>query len=287
MAETIMKIKVSHENTYSYNSPVFLESHIIRLYPRNNPNLIIKKGGIKILPEPQCITNYIDTEGNSVTQVWFNNLTTFLTINSNFEVETLDSNPFDFCTDPLGLGFPFEYDSNTKKSLEHYLEKTPILDQDFLRFIDSIEKGCNQNVITFLIHLTQALNEKLTYKIREEGESYLPEYTFKQQIGTCRDFTVLFIEICRQKGLASRFVSGYKYNEEPEEKYYLHSWAEVYVPGGGWRGFDPTAGIAVDENYIPLAASYNPQNTTPILGHTRGNNIKTSFETGIDLRSQK
>ena len=94
---------------------------------------------------------------------------------------------------------------------------------------------------------------------------------------------MLFIEICRQKGLAARFVSGYKYNKNSREKYYLHAWAEVYIPGGGWRGFDPTAGIAVDEHYIPLAASYNPNNTTPILGHTRGNNIKANFETNIKI----
>ena len=163
-----MKIKIVHENTYSYNSPVFLEPHIIKLYPRSNPNLLIKKGEIKILPKPSCITNFIDEEGNSTTQAWFKKPTTVLNINSSFQVETFCLNPFDFCTHPLDLTFPFEYEAHFKKTIGHYLEKIEITDQSLFKFIDLIEKDSNKNVINFFMNLTKSLKENLTYRVREE-----------------------------------------------------------------------------------------------------------------------
>jgi len=278
-----MKIKVSHENIYEYDSPVFLESHIIKLHPRNEPSQLIKVFNIKIEPNPVCITKYLDVEGNFVIQTWFNDLTDYLKVETNFEIETSRENPFDFYTDPIDLQFPFEYQQNLTETIQPYIKKQLIHDISLKNFINGLEKDSKGNIFDFLILLNQQINEFFKYKIREEGEPYSAEKTFSLKEGSCRDFAMFFIEVCRQKGIAARFMSGYRHSKENKGAHYLHAWVEVYIPGGGWRGFDPTEGIAIDKNYIALAASYDSQNTLPIVGTTRSKNAKSSFTSKIFL----
>jgi len=276
-----MKIKVSHQNIYEYDSQVFLESHTIRLCPRNEPSQMINSFEIEIEPKPVCQTQYLDTEGNIIIQAWFSELTNSLKITTNFEVETHRANPFDFYTDPIDLKFPFKYQSS--EALHPYLKKQTLKAASLKDFIDDLEQKSNGNIFTFLTFLNQQINQLCKYKIREDGAPYSPDKTFSIKEGSCRDVAVLFIEVCRQKGIAARFVSGYRYSETNQEDYHLHAWAEAFIPGGGWRGFDPTEGIAIDENYITLVASFAPQNTLPIAGTTRSKNAASTFISKITL----
>jgi transglutaminase-like putative cysteine protease len=269
-----MKIKIKHKNIYKYDKTIFLESHKIQLYPRVNQNLSVKSGSIKIFPTPICRAKNIDFEGNLVENVWFEGLTDELRVDSEFELESLEFNPFGFFTEPINFEFP-------QKALANSIKNS-----DLKRFADEIERKTDKNVVRFLTILSQEIYEKFRYEVREEGEALSADETFARKSGACRDFSVLFMEICKLKGLQSRFVSGYKVNDKPEkadEKNHLHAWAEVYVEGGGWRGFDPTMGLLVDNKYIPLTASFEPKNTCPIIGTTRGDARILRFESKIEL----
>jgi transglutaminase-like putative cysteine protease len=109
--------------------------------------------------------------------------------------------------------------------------------------------------------------------VREEGEAKRADETFRSKEGSCRDLAVLFIDACRAQGIASRFVSGYHESTVHQQKLYMHAWGEVYLPGGGWRGFDPTLGMAVTEAHIPVAAAVDPRDAAPVAGTFRGTGV--------------
>ncbi len=114
--------------------------------------------------------------------------------------------------------------------------------------------------------LVQRLYKECSYTMREEGMPWEAGVTWRRKQGSCRDLTVLFMEVCRAMGLAARFVSGYEVGDEETSQWELHAWAEVYLPGAGWRGYDPTHGLAVGDRHIALAANPLPQYCAPVKG---------------------
>ncbi len=138
----------------------------------------------------------------------------------------------------------------------------------------------------FLTRLTQLIPEKCVYQQRLEGMPYPAAVTLSKQTGTCRDFTVLFMAVCRAVGLAARFVSGYQEGDLENTSHDLHAWAEVYVPGGGWRGFDPTLGLAVSNRHVAIAAAANPKDAAPVSGTLQsGQQAETTLESNIKLEA--
>ncbi len=114
--------------------------------------------------------------------------------------------------------------------------------------------------------------------VREEGLPKRPSETLASQEGACRDLTVLYLDLCRWQGLAARFVSGYWRGGKASERRYLHAWAEVYLPGAGWRGFDPSSGLAVGDDHIAVAASPDPDGAAPVFGTYGGGDIQAALE---------
>ncbi|MGL5035547.1 MAG: transglutaminase-like domain-containing protein, partial [Microcystaceae cyanobacterium] len=147
-----------------------------------------------------------------------------------------------------------------------------------------IALNCQQNPLTFLGTLTQRLYEDCDYTLREHGQPWEAGITWGQKQGSCRDLTVLFMEVCRTVGLAARFVSGYQEGDQSTEDWELHAWAEVYLPGGGWRGYDPTHGLAVSDRHIALVASPIPAYCAPIAGEITP--VRPIWETGQPPSSQ-
>ncbi len=139
--------------------------------------------------------------------------------------------------------------------------------------------------IAFLSALTRLLYERLTVEVRHEGGPQTPDDTARRGIGACRDIAVLFNECCRSQGLAARFVSGYHEGDPDVPENHLHAWSEVYLPGGGWRGFDPTHGLAASEGYVALAASAHPEGAAAVQGSFRGTGAHAQMQTSLSVKT--
>ena len=135
----------------------------------------------------------------------------------------------------------------------------------------------------FLSHLTRQINSDFDVIIRQLGPPYDPEMTFKLKKGSCRDLAWMQIHMLRHIGIASRFVSGYLYLPTDESEFELHAWVEVFLPGAGWFGLDPSQGMIVDYTYIPVVASAHFENTMPVTGNFRGTDTTSDMTSMIQL----
>lgn len=262
-----MRYSIHHQTQYTYNQPVFLKPHIIRLHPRSNGWQKVLDFSLEIIPNPIGQTDNIEINDNQITQVWFKQPTEKLIINIKAEVETLMKNPFGYLLEPWALNLPIDYPSSLLSNLQPYLQfyhknSAP----NVVELAQEILHDVQGNTLTFLSKLNQTIYENCQYIIRETGEPWQPGMTWNKRQGSCRDTALLFVEACRVVGLGARFVSGYQEGDRHQKQRDLHAWAEVYLPGGGWRGYDPTLGIAVAEGHIALAASPFSRGATPVTG---------------------
>jgi transglutaminase-like putative cysteine protease len=138
--------------------------------------------------------------------------------------------------------------------------------------------SCGGGVLSFLSALNRRIYRTCQHMIRETGAALPPGITWRQQAGSCRDLTVLFVEACRAVGLAARFVSGYQEGDLTRNDRHLHAWAEVYLPGAGWRGYDPTQDLAVGDRHVALVACAQPKYASPISGSFRGSGASSQME---------
>lgn len=262
-----MRYHVHHETRYSFDAPVFLEPHAIRLRPRDGAGQRVARYGITIEPTPTVIAETLDLYGNVVTQSWFEGLTPSLAIDVDFEVETLRSNPFDFLLlTPATRPLPWPADKAIPPAyLAREAGMTANVDALAAEHIAAAE-----GVMGFLMSITKSLGESFTVDIREDGEPHPAERTLLARHGSCRDIAVLMVDTCRAAGIPARFVSGYQEGDPVQEHRDLHAWTEAYVPGAGWRGFDPTLGLAVVDRHIAVAAAPEPPEAAPVTGIFRG-----------------
>lgn len=265
-----MRIAVRHTTAYRYSEPVFLEPHVIRLRPRADGSQRVDRFDLTVTPTPAGRSEYLDADGNVVTDVWFRELTDTLTIDASLEVDTLRENPFDFLLpDPQALSLPMFYPDALRPVLVPYARVARVGDsvEEFAR---SVCQDAGWQMLPFLSALTGRLYNRTRHVIRDEGMPHEAALTLSTGEGSCRDLAVLFCAACRAFGIAARFVSGYELGAANQEHAYMHAWAEVYLPGGGWRGFDPARGLAVGTGHVPVAASTNPALAAPITGTYRG-----------------
>ncbi len=261
-----MIYSISHQIEYNYNQPVVLQPHLLRLRPRCDGWQKLHEFSLIVTPEPQSITDIIDLDGNSCIQLRFNRATEKLGLNITSKVETYKTNPFDYFLESWALKLPLDYPSSLLSQLKPYLQPYNMtLDPVAVQLAQEIADEVQDDTGFFVTKLTQCIYENCEYLIRETGEPWPPGMTWNKKQGSCRDFVVLFMEVCRAAGLATRFVSGYEKGDPDAEKH-LHAWAEIYIPGGGWRGFDPTHGLAVANTHIAVAASALPNYTAPFPG---------------------
>ncbi len=267
-----MKLRINHQLLYQYSSVVSLQAHRLYLLPRLGPYLKINKSVFTIFPKPSSIAENLDVEGNSQYVLFFDKSPTDqLTINTEIEVENLLENPFKFVIYPFdSQRIPFSYTPQVQQLVQPYLVKTGITD-NIRQFANQVANEVNWETHRFFTHLNTVIH-RFGYQIREEGEPFLPEMVLVNKMGSCRDYVNLYMAVCRSLGIAARFVSGY-FCGSGNEPQYLHAWAEVYVPGAGWRGYDPTQNSMAADRHIPLAASAIPQRVTPVFGTFRGSAI--------------
>lgn len=265
-----MLYNIIHRTIYTYNQPVWLQPHLIRLQARNDAWQQLHSCSWIIDPIPATVSQMIDLDGNNLMKIWFNEATEKLELKFITQIETKKTNPFDYLVEPWAVKLPIDYPSSLFTQLHPYLQPYgKFLDPLILELAQEIDLEVNGNTITFLSHLNQKLYENCDYIVRETGEPWPAGVTWRRKVGSCRDFAILFMEVCRAVGLATRFVSGYQEGDVEQDNRDLHAWAEVYLPGGGWRGYDPTHGLAVSDRHVALAASPLPCYAAPVTGHIK------------------
>ena len=264
-----MRIHVQHATEYRYDSPVFLEPHTFRLRPRDDGAQRLLSYRLDISPAPAGRTDCLDQDGNVAVAAWFDRELTGWRVESEFEVETLRGNPFDYVASAGMLSLAPEYPEEIARSLAPYRQSAPPADA-VGEFAASAAAAAAGRTLEFLGVLNRRLFEGFRHEVRDAGPPRPPEVTLGLQAGTCRDLAVLFAAAARAVGIPTRFVSGYEAGAAEQENPYLHAWAEVYLQGGGWRGYDPSAGLAASTRHVAVAAAAVPALAAPIAGTIRG-----------------
>jgi transglutaminase-like putative cysteine protease len=260
-----MRISVVHSTVYRYQKPVHPEPHTFRLRPRDDAAQRLVRFALEISPSPAGRNECLDQDGNVVTEAWFNGPLTELAVRSSFEVETRRENPFDYLPHVPAAAYPEPLRSALAPYLEAENPAGPVSG-----FAAAIAAAEGRGTLPFLTALNQHMFETFRHVTRDDGPAYPPEITLSAGEGTCRDLAVLFCSACRTMGIAARFVSGYEREAALQERADMHAWAEVYLPGGGWRGYDPSQGLAVATSHVAVAAAADPRLAAPISGLYRG-----------------
>ena len=271
-----IRVALNHVTSYRYDRAVRLTPHVIRLRPAVHTRTPIEAYSLRIRPENHFINWQQDPFGNYLARVVFPEPSDELYLEVDVVANMTVINPFDFFIEDYAKSFPFKYQTQLRKELGPYFE---IVDdgprlRDWLADVDRNQR----KTIDFLVELNQNLQRHVAYDIRLEPGVQSCEQTLERAIGSCRDSAWLLVQVLRHLGLAARFVSGYLVQltadvksldgpSGPEEDFTdLHAWAEVYVPGAGWVGLDPTSGLFAGEGHIPLACSPEPMRAAPITG---------------------
>ena len=269
-------VALNHRTIYRYDRRISLSPQIVRLRPAPHCRTPILSYSLNIKPKNYFLNWQQDPFSNYLGRLVFQEKTRELLVEVDLVAEMIIINPFDFFLEPSAEIYPFTYDPEVQNELAPYLittEKGQLL-QKFLTLIDLTPK----KTIDFLVELNQLLSNRISYLIRMEQNIQKCEDTLRLSSGSCRDSAWLLVNVLRHLGLAARFVSGYLIQLTSDVKSLdgpsgpkndftdLHAWTEVYLPGAGWVGLDPTSGLFAGEGHIPLACSPEPQNAAPITG---------------------
>jgi len=286
-----IRVAINHKTEYRFDRPVRVTPHIVRLRPAPHTRTPIEAYSLKVLPENHFINWQQDPFGNYLARLVFPDPVRSLSFEVDVVAEIVTINPFDFFVEEYAQHYPFEYTPHLRKELSPYLEITesgPRLQ----KWLSGVDRS-RQEVNNFLVDLNKRLERDIDYTIRMEPGIQTCEKTLEMALGSCRDTGWLLVQILRHLGLAARFVSGYLLQLTTDEKPLegpagtdhdftdLHAWAEVYIPGAGWLGLDPTSGLFAGEGHIPLACTPHPVSAAPITGTTEECEVEFSFHNHV------
>lgn len=271
-----MKIAVDHVTEYRYADAVGFGEHSLYLRPRESQTIHVESFELRCQPEGKvrwvrdCFNNIVAVVSFGAAQ------SSVLSFHCRMAFDVAEENPFDFILESRASEFPFSYDAREKSALRPYLESEEAERWRLLEWArESLgDLSKRRETISFLTDLNLAIHRRIQYERRDEEGTQTPNETLERGRGSCRDLAELFVATSRQLGLAARFVSGYLY--EPAQPGgagtfnvaagSMHAWAEVYLPGAGWRGFDPTNGLLTDHHFLPAAVANRPDWVNPIQG---------------------
>ncbi|HUL65519.1 MAG TPA: transglutaminase family protein [Burkholderiaceae bacterium] len=279
-------VALNHVTHYKYDRRVGLSPHVVRLRPASHCRTRVLSYSLRVEPEKHFINWQLDPFSNYLARLVFPEKTTELTVTVDLVAEMAVYNPFDFFLEPAAETLPFEYETGLRHDLQPYLARDPLTPR-WQAFLESIDRR-RARTIDFLVGLNQRLQREVRYLIRMEPGVQTPEETLANAAGSCRDTGWLLAQTLRHLGLATRFVSGYLIQLKPDVKALdgpsgtesdftdLHAWCEVYLPGAGWIGLDPTSGLLAGEGHIPLACTPEPSTAAPVSGSVDKSEVEFS-----------
>lgn len=269
-----MRVSVDHLTQYHYDRPVSFGEHALYLRPRESQTLRVSSFSLESLPTGKlrwvrdCFNNVVAVVNLGLEP------SAVLSFHCKMAFDLAEENPFDFILDTRAIAFPFAYDHKETQALEPYFRRGEATDGPVDAWVRETVGAAAGETVALLTSLNQAIFERFRYERRDEEGVQTPTETLDRGCGSCRDMAQLFIAGTRSLGLASRFASGYLYEPPSDEKHEsanraagsMHAWAEVYLPGAGWRGFDPTNGILTDHHFVTAAVANRPEWVNPIQG---------------------
>jgi uncharacterized protein (DUF2126 family)/transglutaminase-like putative cysteine protease len=271
-----IQVALNHVTHYRYDRRVALSPQVVRLRPAPHSRTPILNYSLKVTPAEHFINWQQDPQGNYLARLIFPEKTRELRVEVDLVAQMAVINPFDFFPEPYAEKFPFAYEAGQRDELLPYLTTLPPTPK-VSQFLATIPRDPMASV-DFLVDINQRVQRVVGYVIRLEPGVQSPEQTLTLGSGSCRDSAWLLVQVLRQLGLAARFVSGYLIQLVPDVKSLdgpsgtdvdftdLHAWCEVYLPGAGWVGLDPTSGLFAGEGHIPVACSPQPSSASPITG---------------------
>ena len=287
-----LHVSLTHKTSYRYNRAISLGPQTIRLRPAPHARTPILSYSLKIEPAGHFLNWLQDPQGNFLARVVFPEKVTHFDVTVDLVADMATINPFDFFLEPEAETWPFAYDHVLDAELLPF--RTPLPPGSLLNGLLAGISRESQRTVPMLIALNAALRDRVDYIVRMEAGVWNPEETLAEGRGSCRDSAWLFVQVARHLGLAARFVSGYLIQLKPDPDTQgsgpqgasadftdLHAWAEVYLPGAGWVGFDVTSGLLTGEGHIPLAASPEPASAAPISGLAEPAETEFGFEMGV------
>jgi uncharacterized protein (DUF2126 family)/transglutaminase-like putative cysteine protease len=269
-------VALNHVTHYRYDRLVNLSPQTVRLRPAPHCRTRILAYSLRVEPEEHFVNWQQDPESNYLARLTFPEKTRELRLTVDLVAEMAVLNPFDFFLEPYAQQFPFAYEEGEQRELAPYLARLPST-RRFAGYLESILRK-SRKVVDFLVDLNMRLSRDIRYLIRMQPGVQAPEETLEKASGSCRDSAWLLVQLLRHLGLAARFVSGYLIQLTPDVKSLdgpsgpaadftdLHAWCEVYLPGAGWIGLDPTSGLLAGEGHLPLACTPEPSSAAPVTG---------------------
>lgn len=293
-----MHLRIEHHSLYRYEKPVSFSPHLVRLFPRAEPGRTVHRAELLTNPGAQTRLRR-DLFDNVVARCNYPSETSAeMRFDLTAELELAPRNPFDFLLENYAVEFPFAYEPADAHRLALYLRSpepddaaspaAPLLPLPFWE-----QPAPGGSTVSLLTGLTAAFRQGLQYERRDTGRAHPPVETLSRGIGACRDFAVLQAAVLRELGLAARLVSGYVGEfgvERPEDRRAegaMHAWTEVYLPGAGWMGLDPTNGVLCDEHHVATAVGLTPGDISPIVGSYYGaERVSSELEASIAILPQ-
>jgi len=267
-----MLLEIEHRTVYRYGQPVTFGVHRAMVRPREGHDVHIQSSVLEITPAHR-VRWLRDVNGNSIAVIDFEAAAGQLSIVSRLTLTTYESDPLDFNIDNGAARYPFIYDAWEQPELTLFQQLCFPRDTAWLQqWLTSFwQPGQQTDTVPLLVQVNSAINRGFRYQRRDDPGVQTPAETLEKGSGSCRDLATLFLEACRCLGLAARFISGYLHCEATEAGGgSTHAWAEVYLPGTGWQGFDPAIGAVTGVDHVPVAVARHPERAAPVSGSFTG-----------------
>jgi uncharacterized protein (DUF2126 family) len=287
-----IRVGITHRTEYQFDRRIAVMPHVVRLRPAPHTRTPVHRYSLKVEPDKHFVNWQQDPFGNHLARFVFPEPMRRLVIEVDLVADLTVVNPFDFFLEEYAERFPFVYPEQLARDLTPYLEvreRGPRL----IAWLDGARRTAPDGTVDMLVALNARLQRDIEYSLRMEPGVQSCEQTLQQALGSCRDSAWLLVQILRNLGLAARFVSGYLVQLAPDQASLdgpsgpdcdftdLHAWAEVYLPGAGWVGLDPTSGLFAGEGHIPLACTPDPASAAPVEGSTDPCEVSFDFRNEV------
>ena len=291
-----MLLSIRHHLRYAYDRPVFLEPMTLRLTPKQDCSQQLLVHSLRLDAAPAGSSAIQAADGSGALVCWFLEERDQLEITMEARVRTLRPNPFDWIiTFAAAQRLPARYPAAEAAALAAYLDRPLGIGPgagdgpgagSVAAWAAGLAVAVEHDTAAFLIELADRIHHDFQHVGRFEGEPMAPEQTLSGRSGACRDTAMLFVAACRSQGLAARFVSGYSIHHPPEvTEHELHAWAEVYLSGAGWRGYDPSLGLAVADGHLVLATAPDHRLAAAVTGTYRGTGVTSTMTYALSVRA--